>query len=384
MFTFASVIAGSLLLVLVIMFLAASLYIKRMFCTVCRGLAKVSFWPTGLLSDFQKVPDAPEQGDESARLQKLSQRWNGEALIALALPWMTLGLGLVVAQLSEGKIPAVLSLLCLPQILRVKAWELYDLRLIRKDAQPLSIRDVLRGLPSCLDILDAATDGLAVATCLTNLHNHAIRRFEAAWEDAVWPFGRIVAGLGPGMATLYALLYSSWVQLGAVCFWGGLVKDDKFRIRVQADSAIDIAGAGNLVRTIQAEREVFKEETGFAFKQLSTAVKGVAEACLQLVLQTSIIAANKEGLLANRILAASVAVSWVTLLLKWIDVVGGVRFLIFHLGMKDDYLLGWLLYFCVVPSMGGLLVYVAAKIYFIEVVCSSREWGMSTGCITMD
>eukprot|EP00971_Amphidinium_carterae_P163833 3248180-Amphidinium_carterae.1 len=51
-----------------------------------------------------------------------------------------------------------------------------------------------------------------------------------------------------------------------------VVEDDKFRIRVQADSAIDIAGAGNLVRTIQAEREVFKEETGFAFKQLSTAV----------------------------------------------------------------------------------------------------------------
>mmetsp|Transcript_35210 Transcript_35210/g.64316 ORF Transcript_35210/g.64316 Transcript_35210/m.64316 type:complete len:384 (+) Transcript_35210:63-1214(+) len=382
MISFATVIAACLLLVLVIMFIAACIYIRRMFCTVCRGLASLSFWPTTLLSDFQEVPDAPEQADESERLQKLSRRWNGEALVVLALPWMTLCLGLLWADLSQTNIPAVLSFVCLPQLLRVKAWELHDLHLIRKDAQPLGITDVLRGLPSCLDVLDAATDGLAVATCLTHIHHHAIQRFHTAWEDSVWPFGAMVAGLGPGLSTLCALAYASWVQLGAACFWGGQFKDDTFRIRVQTDSAIDLSGAGNLVKTIQAEREVFKEETQFAFKQLSTAVKGVAEACLQLLLQTSIIAANNGGLFSDRTLAVSVAISWLTLLGKWMDVLGGYRFLIFHLGMKDDYILAWLLYLCVVPSMGALLVYVAAKIYFIE-HCKSHEWGMSTGCVTM-
>uniref|UniRef100_UPI00404A33DA hypothetical protein n=1 Tax=Flavobacterium sp. TaxID=239 RepID=UPI00404A33DA len=90
----------------------------------------------------------------------------------------------------------------------------------------------------------------------------------------------------------------------------------------------------------------------------------LAENGPQLVLQTSLLMAKGESLLAQPTLLVSVALSLGSgakkaLELSMVDGGGGFLF---------------------AAPVWAFLAYVVAKLYFLE-VCPSREWGLTTGCV---
>ena len=389
-------IAGAVMalaLLLILLFMCWGIILGDYFTRVGK---KFRFWPCGH-ETLEGIPLEKLLGRAKDCENSLAWPWLAEGLITLTLPWICFIAGVCVAPFL-GRVPGALLLLCTPQLLRVKLFELADMSVVREKSKTVPyaqidapddtcctkfkracgrIMDFLqavgRSLTSSLEVVDAASDGLAVAKAW-NCTALVAARFHAAWEGAAWPWGPMMTSMGAGGAMLLALVYTTICQLGALV-WSN---DGPQGVQGAIGNA-DFAGAGSLAHVIQ--QALANSETGLAeivvFQRtlLTGGIKVITENALQLFLQTSLIAAEGKGLLSDKILAASVILSYLMLWTKW---VGLIQFIPKVRDCEDSVLLG----FVVVP-LGSLLLYMAAKLYYME-TCPSHAWGISTGCIGKD
>jgi len=98
----------------------------------------------------------------------------------------------------------------------------------------------------------------------------------------------------------------------------------------------------------------------------------LAENGPQLVLQTSLLMAKGESLLAQPTLLVSVALSLGS---------GAKKALELTMAARSAPGCAWVALVLVSAAcVWAFLAYVVAKLYFLE-VCPSREWGLTTGCV---
>eukprot|EP00403_Amphidinium_massartii_P011683 CAMPEP_0178414168 /NCGR_PEP_ID=MMETSP0689_2-20121128/22897_1 /TAXON_ID=160604 /ORGANISM="Amphidinium massartii, Strain CS-259" /LENGTH=392 /DNA_ID=CAMNT_0020035449 /DNA_START=51 /DNA_END=1226 /DNA_ORIENTATION=+ len=321
--------------------------------------------------------------------------WLSECLLTLLLPWIALGVGVAVATASDSaSVPAALLALCLPQLLRVKVLEQLDLREIwrlqagqgeystvgeqeqqQQQQQQNSCRccrslleclsAMWRAAASALEVVDATSDGLAVAKAFF-LSSVVRRRFSTSWSVAVWPLGPLVAKLGPGAAMTLSLFYTTFCQLGAVLT---MIKNQQAAV-----AFTDFCGAGRLAQQLERlSAKVSRVEWWTVERSIAmSAARSFTENALQLLLQTSIIAATGRGLVADPLLAGSVFLSYSTLFLKWCGLVADMFKSVYTLP-ETEIRVVFALTIPAVFSLGTLLAYLAVKLYFIH-ACDSHEW----------
>ena len=118
------------------------------------------------------------------------------------------------------------------------------------------------------------------------------------------------------------------------------------------------------------------EEEAKWFRALLVGVARVlGESLPQLILQTSVLAAQGQSLAEQPLLLGSTLLSLGTAAKK---VVGMT--LLAGKGIRGDPCFVILVIAPFLAALWGLIFYAAAKLYFLE-ACPSRQWGLSTGCV---
>jgi len=306
-----------------------------------------------------------------------------EALLVVVGPLLGYLLGIAAAVVTRVprkrfKVPSFAVLVLLVFVLRGKY---ADVALVRATnlwegdatigACGLLLQDV-KGCPpslkftlSSLEILDSPSDGLAMASA-TLAGPEVHHRFVDSWRNGSLAFMvPLVDRLGIAGLMGANQLIASTVQAGVA-------------LR-SVSAAADIGGLGALAKRI-TEMVDPVQQAGLVSALVCARV--LFESAPQMMWQTSLLMAREQSILSQPVLAISISLSYLSMTKKVVELMAaGVRK--FSLERTTPHGFVYTFVNLVVTSAPLLLFlwYMAVRLYMMEVVCPSRVWGISTGCV---